>query len=165
MGAYKQFNSQDIIISPFEVNKSFTFKGETEFSASDVQINRYTGLVDSYLDNKTLTGDFNPQSEVLIYDSIKQLYYNNYLSGSEGEISEASTASYNNDGTIEGSTYQTSFYNYEQTDLNPQKNFPTSSGDIIGVISIPSKLFGDFIQPNSFELISPDVDDSFGGFE
>ena len=35
-----------------------------------------------------------------------------------------------------------------------QKFFPTASNDIIGVISIPSRLFGDYIHPNSFEFTS-----------
>lgn len=155
MGAYKQFNSQDVIISPFEVNKGFTFQGETEFSSSNVQINRYTGKVGSFIISQSLTGNFNEEYEVLVYNSVRHLYYTNYISGSSGQTADASTASYHGDGRIYGDTRQTSFYNFDSTNLNPHKHFPSSSNDIIGIISIPSKLFGDYIQPNSFEIISP----------
>ena len=146
MGAYKQFLSQDIIVSPLEVNKSFTFKGG-ELTGSNVGIDFYIGKPGDFLISQSESGDINPIPEVLIYNSIKQLYYSNYTSGSYGEISEASTASFNIDGTIEGSPYQTNYYNYNQTTLNPQK---TLSGSLMGVYSIPSKLYGDYIQPHSF---------------
>lgn len=151
MAAYKQFNSQDIIISPLEINKGFSFIGGNALTASNVGIDRFTGINGNYLTNQTLTGNIEDEkfAKVLVYNSIKQLYYTNYLSGSNGQISNGTTASFNTDGTITGPVYQTSYYNYEQTTLNPRKSFPTSS---IGVISIPSKLFGDYIQPNSFLL-------------
>lgn len=156
MAAYKQFNSQDIIVSPLEVNKGFTFAGDA-LTGSDVGIDRFIGRSGDFLNTQTTTGKISAslQYEVLIYDSIKQLYYSNYISGSYGEISQGNTASFNTDSTITGPVYQTSYYNYEQTTLNPSKLFPTSSEESIGVISIPSKIFGDYVQPNSFELISP----------
>ena len=39
MTAYKQFNSQDIIVSPLELNKSFSFSSSANITASDVGIN------------------------------------------------------------------------------------------------------------------------------
>lgn len=127
-----------------------------QFNDSDVGIDRYIGKSGDYLISQSLTGDNIPQSEVLVYESIKQLYYSNYISGSFGEISLASTASFNNDGTITGPIYQTSYENYKQTTLNPLRYFPTSSLNTssveIGVIAIPSKLFGDHIKPNSIVI-------------
>ena len=43
MSAYKQLNAQDLIISPFEVNKSFYFKGGLALTQSNVEINRFLG--------------------------------------------------------------------------------------------------------------------------
>jgi hypothetical protein len=43
MSAYKQFLSSDIIVTPFEVNKSFTFKGAASLTGSDVGIDRFLG--------------------------------------------------------------------------------------------------------------------------
>ena len=42
MAAYKTLNSQDIIISPLEVSKGFSFEGNA-LTASDVGIDRYLG--------------------------------------------------------------------------------------------------------------------------
>ena len=161
MAAFKQFNSEDIIISPLEVNKGFTFQGNA-LTASNVNISRYLGKKDNFLTNRELTGitsslgDYR-EYQVTIYNSIKQLYYTNYLSGSSGDISFVNTASFNPDGTItppsnSSQTYQPSFYNYNQTDLNPYKYFPTGSGETIGVLSIPKNLFGDYIIPKSIRI-------------
>ena len=43
MSAYKQFNTQDLIVSPLEVNKGFYFKGGGILTGSDIGINRFTG--------------------------------------------------------------------------------------------------------------------------
>ena len=169
MGTYKQFNSQDIIITPFEVNKGFSFSGNN-LTGSDVGIDRFIGQNGNFLSTQSTTGKISgsEQYEVLIYDSIKHLYYSNYLSGSGGFTSDAITSSVllgaDREGdTLIGDIQQTNYYNYEQTTLWPNKSFPTSS---IGVISIPSKLFGNYIQPNSLLLEHPEsgsiIDDGEG---
>jgi hypothetical protein len=43
MGAYKQFLASDIVVTPFEVNKAFSFKGAAAMTASDVGIDRFLG--------------------------------------------------------------------------------------------------------------------------
>ena len=157
MSAYKQFNAQDLIVSPLDVNKGFYFKGGDILTGSEVGINRFTGSNGDYLiSGSQLSGTISGSQvpSVLIYDSIKQLYYSNYLTGSAGFTSNAITSSIllgaNEAGnTLIGEIQQTNYYNYEQTTLWPNKTLPTSS---IGVISIPTKLFGDYIQPNSFFL-------------
>ncbi len=170
MSAYKQLNSQDLIVSPLEVNKGFYFKGGDILTGSDVGINRFTGSRGDYLTSGSqLSGTIPDQQipSVLVYDSIKQLYYTNYLSGSAGFTSDAITSSVllgaNEEGnTLIGGIQSTNFYNYEQTTLWSNKSFSSSS---IGVISIPSKLFGDYIQPESFyiEGISGSIKDDGEG--
>tara|TARA_B110000285_G_scaffold64893_1_gene74564 strand:+ start:2026 stop:3105 length:1080 start_codon:yes stop_codon:yes gene_type:complete len=181
MAATKQFNSEDIIISPLEVNKSFTFSGSTQLTGSEVGIDRFLG---SNTIEPTTTGYIDVRFQSSIYHSIKQLYYTNYISGSNGNTSNVNTASFNIDGTVSpplssSQTYQPSYYNYPQTDLSPYKFFPTASyttflknapglygtavyGDAIyglvnqtpriGVMSIPKNLFGDYIQPKSIRI-------------
>ena len=174
MSAYKQLTSQDLIVSPFEVNKGFHFIGGNVLTGSNVGIGRYIGRSGNYLlsgsqpiftDKGNLQNIGGPAIPiVLLYDSIKQLYYTNYLTGSKGFTQEAVTASVllgaNEAGnTIIGETQQSNFYNYEQTTLWPNKQFPTASATTssvpIGIVSIPSKLFGDYIQPESFLLEGP----------
>ena len=177
MSAYKQFNAQDLIISPFEVNKGFLFIGGDALIDSNVGIDRYLGANGNYIiSGSELTGQIPGQEipKVLVYDSIKQLYYTNYLSGSGGFTQDAITSSVllgaNGEGdTIIGGVQQSNFYNYEQTTLWPNRDFPTASlatsSVLIGVISIPSKLWGDYIQPESFLLTGPSgsiIDDGEG---
>ena len=159
MAAFKQFNSQDIIVSPLEVNKSFSFIGGDILTGSDVGIDRYIGRTGNYLTSGSqTTGKIagQEQSSVLVYNSIKQLYYGNYISGSGGFTQDAVTASFNTDGTITGLAQTPNYYDYSQTTVWSNRDFPTSSFTTssvpVGVISIPSKLYGDYIQPNSFTL-------------
>jgi len=157
MGAYKQFLTSDIIITPFEVNKSFTFQGAPELTASVVSIDRFLGLnTSSLFDPITdpITGQVSTQYQRLIYNSIKELFYSNYLSSSYGDPANVGFIVPGNDeagNILVGSPSSTGrYFNYKQTDLTFAKYFPTASDSTIGVISIPSRLFGNYIQPNSF---------------
>lgn len=156
MAVYKQFNSQDIIVSPLMVHKQFTFKWE-EYSNSDVGITEMIGN-STLIFNNLLTSQHYSRtaiSNALNYNIIKHLYYSNYINGVEGDISIATTASFNTDGTIEGPYRQNNFYNFNSTTLNPQKYFPFSEDKSIGILSIPQSLYGDYIKPKSFSLSLP----------
>ena len=138
----KPFTTSDVITSPFEVNKSFTFIGN-ELTGSNVLIDRYIGqnITSSlFISGSNPTGLIHTQNKKLVYESIKQLYYSNYLKGDNG--SPASTASFNNDGTVTGPRYTPNYYNYLTTTLLADRYFPTGSNETIGVISIPSNLYG-----------------------
>jgi hypothetical protein len=156
MSAYKQFLASDVIVTPFEVNKGFTF-AYSEFTNSDVQVDIFKGINNSFLTNKSTTGLNSTEYQVLIYNSIKELYYSNFLSSSTGDA--PATASIFPGDTPEGDvligpTYSNGrYYNYLQTSLTQSRYFPTSSGSEIAVLSIPSRLYGDLIQPNSVNLI------------
>jgi hypothetical protein len=176
MAAYKQLNSQDIIISPLEVSKGFTFRGDA-MTASNVDIVRYLG--DKFGTDQS-TGFNNEFSQSAIYFSTQQLYYSNYISSSNGEVQIANTQSINPDGTITGRIASNAYVNFEQTDLNPYKYWPTSSYAVltgsnaaygtarygedvygftvvhptVGVMSIPKALFGDYIQPYTLRIIT-----------
>jgi hypothetical protein len=156
MGAWKQFLASDIIITPFEVNKGFSFS-EDEFSDSDVQINRFLGvnnLGTFYPTTAAKTGANNNQYQTLVYNSIKELYYSNFLTASYGDNATTSSILPGEDeagNVIIGSSNPTGrFDNYLQSTLTPYRYFPTGSSDKILVFSIPNFLFGDYIQPSSF---------------
>ena len=154
MSAFKQLLASDVIVSPFEVNKGFSFN-LSQFGEDNVQINRLWGRNVDYLTNPSLTGDVNVgrESKALVYNSIKELYYGNYLSGSLG--SPAATSSLIPGDDSEGDRFvgpiqTTNYDNYLSTTLSLPRFFPTGSGEGIAVFSIPSRLFGDNIQPGSF---------------
>jgi hypothetical protein len=164
MSAYKQFQASDIIVSPFEVNKSFTFNGAASFTGSNVGIDRFLGKnIDNTLFNPSsdpTTGQITTQYQRLIYDSIRELYYSNYLNSTSSYGASPNSASLipgaNSDGdVIVGPTSsQGRYFNYPQTTLTFAKYFPTASDAEIGVISLPIGIIGNYIQPHSFKLIA-----------
>ena len=66
-------------------------------------------------------------------------------------------SAFNSDGTITGGagTQNPSYYNYLPNTLDANRFFPTGSNDVIGVVSIPSNMFGEYIKPSSFTLNTP----------
>jgi hypothetical protein len=174
MGAYKKLTSKDVIITPFEVNKSFNFTGLTSTFVDNEGIDGFVG--------RNYTSSFNSSSDPtsgndnlfdrLVYHNIKQLYYGNYLSGSNGFISNASTASFNPDGTITGQVYTTNYNDYLESTIyvndrvtgvgsGSYKYFPTEEDAYIAVLSIPTKLYGDYIVPGTFSYDIDSVDPLF----
>jgi hypothetical protein len=165
MSIFKPFITSDVIVSPFKVNKSFTFTGN-ELTGSNVQIDRFLGknITSSlWISGSNVTGYISPQSSQLVYRSIKELYYSNYIGGDDGSL--AATASFNNDGTITGPTYTPNYYNYLSNTLPPSRYFPTGSDEQITVISIPSNLFGEYLKPGSVNISTGSIvlqDDGLG---
>jgi hypothetical protein len=158
MGAYKQFLASDIIVTPFEVNKGFTFQG-AELTNPNVSIDRFLGKnivspIFNPLSDPT-TGQMSTQYQRLIYSSIQELYYSNYLSSSYGDVVNMPilVPGFDKSGDkLIGSSSTPAYDNYLQTTLSYPKFYPSASDSIIGVISIPVRLFGDYIQPNSFNF-------------
>lgn len=160
MAAFKQFNAQDIIVSPLEVNKSFTFAGDGELSASNADVNRFLGKNINFTASTNQSTGFNSGGLILsqssIYDSVKELYYSNFLTSSYGD--NAITASVLLGSDVSGDVLigpngsNGRYVNYLQSTLTQSRYFPTGSNENVLVFSIPSKLYGDYIQPESFEL-------------
>ena len=157
MIAYKQLLASDVIATPFLVNKAFTFSG-SGLTGSTVGIDRFLGKnINSnpfISGSNPTTGYISTQDQELVYSSIQQLYYSNYLSSSYGDNANSASLVPGNNAegdVLVGTTPSPGIYdNYLQTTLTFAKDFPTGSNELVGVISIPSRLFGDYIQPNSF---------------
>lgn len=158
MGAFKSLTSQDVVITPFVVNKSFSFAGSASLKADNVFIERLIGT--------NVTGAFEIASEPTtgttsssgysssyyqrdIYNSVKQLYYTNELSNPEG-IRIITDLNGNVVESNVNTNVHSRFDNYLQTTLSSSRYFPTASNTQVGVISIPSQLYGDYINPGSF---------------
>jgi hypothetical protein len=166
MSAWKQFLSSDIIVNPFVVNKSFSFPYTSFYTESNgdfVGIDRFLGVNSpwstTYSSNQT-TGENQVEYEALIYRNIRQLYYSNFISSSTGDpvnqrvlIPGFNTAG---DAYI-GPRTNPAYDNFLQSTLTPNRFFPTASGAEIAVISIPSKIYGEYILPNSFTLEYPSL--------
>jgi hypothetical protein len=165
MSVYKSLTTSDVILTPFKVNKSFSFQGASAITASNVGIDRFKGTNITYISGSDTTGQITIQSQALIYNSIKQLYYTNYLRGKNG--SPVLTSSIGIDGVLTGQNgVQPSYENYLPNTLLADRFFPTSSGDVIGVMSIPSNVFGEYIKPGTFSYTNAAAtytDDGEGG--
>ena len=151
MSVYKSLTTSDVVVTPFKVNKSFTFK-ESEFSSPNVGIDRFIGKnTQKYISGSDLTGDIVSYNKKLVYESAKQLYYSNYIRGKNG--SPALTSSIGIDGVRSGEGgIQPSYDNFLQSTLLPDRRFRTDTNAQIGVYSIPSSLFGESIKPGTFSI-------------
>jgi hypothetical protein len=81
MGAYKQFLSTDVTVVPFVVNKNFYFQGFNELTGSGIDFLVGNNIPDYPNPSSSLTaGLINiSSSQKSVFNSIKQLYYTNYL--------------------------------------------------------------------------------------
>lgn len=158
MSAYKQFTTQDVVITPFDATKTFSYNGDEIISSNSG--------IEFYLGKKPLSNDFVSSSQIStgitykenttgVYNSIKQLYYTNYLFSSLGDnvplpvLIPGVSSEY--DETA-GATNAPRYENYLQSTLTQSRYFPTQSEAEISVISIPSKLFGENIIPSTFNF-------------
>jgi len=158
MSAFKQFTTKDVTITPFDAQKGFVFIG-TEMTASDVGVEVYYGenptsslFISS---SATPTGFIYIQNTTGVYNSVKQLYYTNYLSSSRGDFGVTQSivpGVTREDDRFVGPINAPRFDNYLQSTLTQSRFFPTGSGDGLSVISIPAKLFGENIVPFTFEV-------------
>lgn len=158
MSAYKQFTTKDVTITPFDPDKRFTLSG-SQLIESSIGIEIYSGvkppLNSSVPPSSIPTGVVHIENTTGIYNSIKHLYYSNYLSSSRGDF--ATTQSIvpgvnPEDDRFVGVVNAPRYDNYLQSTLTQSRHFPTNVGDEITAISIPSKIFGNNIVPQSFEF-------------
>jgi len=158
MGAWKQFLASDLIVAPFEVNKGFSFSASL-WGGSNVGIDYFRGAnIPFVFGSAQTTGINNTQYQSLIYNSIKQLYYSNFLVSSSGDPANLRVLVPGAGPSGSGDTFIGSgisgsgplYDNFLQSTLVPDRFFPTASGDEILVISIPSKIYGEYIVPTSF---------------
>jgi hypothetical protein len=162
MGAFKSLTSQDVIVVPFVVNKSFSFVGSASLNEDNVFIERLlgtniTGSFEITTEPTTGTTASNGYSSSYfqrdIYNSVKQLYYSNELPNPEGIYIVTDL----NGNIVEDNTntnVHSRFDNYLQTTLQSgsRHSFPTESNHKVAVLSIPSQLYGDYINPSTFAL-------------
>jgi hypothetical protein len=168
MSAWKQFLASDIIVNPFVVNKGFTFPSSQFATGSDGQlvgIDRFLGENVDWFTNKSTTGTLSTEYTALIYNSAKQLYYTNFLSSSTGDNVAQPVLFPGSDSSgdvLIGSVESPLYDNFLQSTLTASRYWPTGSGDQIAVISISSKLYGEYIVPTSFTF---DYSSSFKAYD
>ena len=138
MAVYKQFNTNEVVVSPFKANKRFRFENN-QVSSSDVCIEYYQSQQGTYLSGSFDTGFNTMQDGVNIFHSIKQLYYSNYLTSSWGD--PMVTASFRSGGTgpqdqnlgqnsFVGNTTGPRFENFLQSSITQDRKFAQFSSSV-----------------------------------
>jgi hypothetical protein len=153
MSAFKSFTTNDVVITPFNINKDFSFTGNN-ITGSNVGIDIYSGKnISPYSTDSS--GFIFTRTELGVYNSIKQLYYTNYLTSSLGDdvplpqLIPGVTPEF--DEQV-GNLNAPRFENYLQSSTTQSRFFPTGSNAEISVVSIPVSLFGENIVPTTFKL-------------
>ena len=143
--SYKGLTGKDVIVSPLTLNYR---QADLTPASSDS-----TGDIPSAFDgiNNPYTTGEGTGSAALVYNSIKQLYYSNFISASnKGYGIDVPQIQCNSDGTISGPVISPIANNNYPQSITETRTFSTGSGDTIKVLSIPRNLFGDYIQPGTF---------------
>ena len=158
MAIFKQFNTNEVVITPFGANKRFAYSS-SQVSASDVGIEYYQGLQGTYTSGSNPTGFTSILDKVLVFNSVKQLYYSNYLTASTGDnlpsesLVPGANPSFNRNVGI---TTGPRFDNFLQSSVTQSRFFSQFSASTAingpSLISIPSKLFGERIPPGQFQF-------------
>jgi len=160
MAAFKQFSTKDITIAPFTANKGFDFVSGS-ITASNVGIDIFQGInpTGSIISTEAPdTGLISVQNTTGVYNSIKQLYYTNFLSRSYGmDVPTQSIipGALRQDTKFVGPIQAPRYENYLQSTLTQSRMLPTGSGSVegaISVVSVPQRLFGENIVPTTFVL-------------
>jgi hypothetical protein len=168
MGAWKQFLASDVIVAPFLVNKGFSFTTSSFYTESNGE---YVGIERFFGENTPWNVNYNAnittgvnqiEYEYLIYNSVKQLYYSNYQFSTTGDPANLKVLVPGAGPSGSGDVFVSSgvsgsgplYDNFLQSTLTPTRFLPTGSGNQIGVISIPSKIFGEYIAPSSLIIQS-----------
>ena len=171
---YKKLKPSDLQSTPYVANKLYDIPSS---SYDDLGVKLYVGEYipidnlefDPINDNKDIDGNYRR----LIFDSIRHLYYQNYITASSLEIPYPEntnqfwhSSSYDNylqntlssgsfDATIRQMPYFTSsFFNYDESGsaIYDESTYFSENSAKIRVITIPPDIFGNGIQPDTFEL-------------
>jgi len=145
MSYLKGLTSKDVIVSPLTVHKTHQYATIATKTTSLIGLAQFDGNEDTYL-----TGS-NTGSTPLVFNSIKQLYYGNYIDSPNGLLNTASRTQYNEDGTVEGPVLN-NLYENNISSVNEIRKFPPASREI-NVLTIPRAVCGDFIKPGSFDSV------------
>ena len=171
--AYKKLKPSDYQSTPYVANKLYDIPSS---SYDEMGIKLYVGEYiptenlefDPVNDNKDIDGNYRR----LIFDSVRHLYYQNYVTKSSATIPYPEntnqfweSSSYDNylqntaasgsfDATVRQMPFFTSsFFNYDGTgSIYDESTYFSENSAKIRVIAIPQDIFGNGIQPNTFQL-------------
>ena len=143
MSAYKKLSKSDTFITPFIANKEWSFNSPSFSFDDNIKIFKGTNLTCSFDINGPINTDLS--YEKLVYDEINHLFYQKYTKALNTQ-SLASSIHYES-----ASIYRpTSSYFIYDENSGIIKQFPTGANEIIRVLSVNPKVYGNKIKPGTF---------------
>ena len=131
MSYLKGLTSKDVIVSPLTVHKTFTRNGNPP---------SFTNSLNTPIEipgkNVTYITGSSTGSLPLVYNSIKQLYYGNYINSSDGSLNTASLPQYKEDGTGDGAVLN-NLYENNISSIHEIRYLPSAEDAAIQVWSAP----------------------------
>jgi hypothetical protein len=163
MASFKKLSTPDVFVVPYTANKNWDL---------DLACVPQDGAYFTILKGKNITGSIDlvdgpiteNQYESLVYRQINHLYYQSTSSSFLSTQSLLDSVYYASVPT-ESVTISTGSYFIYNEDPSFINSFPTSSNDIIRVISFNQNIYGEQIKPNNFILTTDTyqlADDGYG---
>lgn len=173
--AYKKISPSNITITPYKANKQFNIENNALFGngislyfGENIPLNQINWF-DPKNDDKTTNGEY----KRLVFESIKHLYYKDYMVGITSSLLENNTTSsyesysqttlYSGSFTtnlrrlsnITGSSFQgkNSLFDsviYDSDALYDDVNYNSGYGNLVNIISIDKNIYGSEIKPYTF---------------
>jgi hypothetical protein len=162
MSAFKRINKSDIVTLPYVANKQWNFTSG-DINSSSIYI--YTGQKISGIfhpDTEPLT--YNNQYQRLVYDSVNQQFYQAF-SGSLIDDTRLLQSNLYESASIYGAT---SSYDNSHNISYDVSYFPEDEGSTIQVIKIPTSIYGEAVNPNTFNISASTYnisDDGYGNLK
>lgn len=164
MASFKKLSTPDVFVVPYTANKNW----DLDFACVPQD-----GAYFTIFKGKNITGSIDlvdgpiteNQYESLVYRQINHLYYQSTSASYLDSHSLLDSIYYSSVPTesVKISTGSYFIYNEDPSFIN---NFPTSSNDIIRVISFNQNIYGEQIKPNNFILTASGsyqlADDGYG---
>ncbi len=164
MASFKKLSTPDVFVVPYTANKNW----DLDFACVPQD-----GAYFTILKGKNINGDIDlvngpiteGQYESLVYRQINHLYYQYHSSSILNSHSLLDSLYYESYMTESSTISTSSYFDFNE---NPSfvNNFPTSSNDIIRVMSFNQNIYGEQIKPNNFILTASSsyqlVDDGYG---
>ena len=176
--AYKKIQPSNITNTPYKANKLFNINNDAiSGSGITIYIGEYQPLdqvnfFDPVNDYKTSNNEYRR----LIYNSVKHLFYKDYIDTNGLFIESSSyehypqtnlysgsyTTNIRNINNTTGSSYQgvNSVYNksvvYDSIYLYDDASFDNNKGSLVTILSIDKNLYGNNIKPYTFSIIFDD---------
>lgn len=148
MSAFKRVKASDLITVPYVANKQWDFS-YSDFDSYGIEVytgQKMTGSFDPLTDPVTANGQY----QRLVYDSINHQFYQKF----SGSLLDPTSLLLSNNYESASIYRPSGSYNNSQNTSYGYYYYPEDIGSLIHVLKIPAKIYGNSINPGTFNLSS-----------